>query len=268
MAEIHPSAIVDKDVQLGDGVTIGAYCVVKRGVVLGDETVLEPNVVIEKDVQVGKGNHFFSGCVIGAWPQILGLTKDQPIGRLVIGDGNTFHEHVTIHPSMHEGHNTQIGSENFIMVGAHVGHDSVLGDRIVLSNSVQISGHCKLGDGVWFSGMAGVHQFVTVGRWVYIAGLAGVNKDVPPFLTVSGHYPPQVRGVNKRGLRRGGFDEQQQERIIAAYRRLYREGGSLLENAAAMRQEDGLDKNVKEMVDAIEKSGQHRYGRYLEQFRH
>jgi UDP-N-acetylglucosamine acyltransferase len=199
---------------------------------------------------------------------MLGLDDSKVIGRLVIGNGNVFHEHVTVHPSIHEGRNTEVGDENFIMVGAHVGHDTVLGDKIVLSNGVQISGHCKLGDGAWLSGMAGVHQFVTVGRWVYIAGLAGINKDVPPFLTVSGHYPPRVRGVNVRGLKRGGYSPEEQERIVWAYKRLYRRDGSLLQRAKALAQEDGLDDNVKAMIDSIDKSSQHRYGRYLELYRH
>ena len=73
MAEIHPSAVVAKDVQLGEGVRIGPYCVVGSGVSIGDGTVLESHVVIEKNVKVGIKNRFFPGCVIGAWPQLLGL---------------------------------------------------------------------------------------------------------------------------------------------------------------------------------------------------
>jgi acyl-[acyl carrier protein]--UDP-N-acetylglucosamine O-acyltransferase len=84
---------------------------------------------------------------------------------------------------------------------------------------------------------------------------------------VSGHYPPKVRGVNKRGLIRAGFSEQQQKRIFDAYKKLYRSGGSLLENAKALAHEDGLDENVRVMVDAITRSSEHRYGRYLERFR-
>jgi len=137
-----------------------------------------------------------------------------------------------------------------------------------MSNYSQLSGHCKIETGVWLSGMVLLHQFVTVGKWCFAAGLAGINHDVPPFLVVSGHYPPRVRGVNKRGLIRAGLNEQQQERIFEAYRRLYREGGTLLENAKALAQEDGLDENVRAMIDVISKSSEHQFGRYREKFRH
>ncbi|MHC4299812.1 MAG: hypothetical protein ACYS7Y_21245, partial [Planctomycetota bacterium] len=111
------------------------------------------------------------------------------------------------------------------------------------------------------------HQFVTVGKWCFVAGLAGITRDVPPFLTVSGHYPPKVRNVNKRGLDRAGLDEPQQERIFEAYKRLYRQEGTLLENANALAAEDGLDENVRAMIDSITNSCKHQFGRYLETFR-
>jgi len=137
-----------------------------------------------------------------------------------------------------------------------------------MSNYVQISGHCKIETGVWLSGVVLLHQFVTIGKWCYAAGLAGINHDVPPFLIISGHYPPRIRGVNKRGLIRAGLSEQQQEKIFEAYDKLYRRGGALLENAKVLAQEDGLDENVRAMIDTITKSSEQRFGRYLEKFRH
>jgi UDP-N-acetylglucosamine acyltransferase len=268
MIKIHPSAVVGKDTQLAEDVTIGPNCVIGGSVSIGSGTVLNANVVINKDVKIGKNNHFFANCVIGDTPQILGLRPDTETGGLLIGDRNTFREQVTIHPSSKKGEFTKIGNDNFLMIGVHIGHDCTLEDKIVMSNSVQIGGHCKIETGAWFSGLAGMHQFVTIGKWCYAAGLAGITHDIPPFLIVSGHYPARIRGVNKRGLDRGGFSEEQQEKIFEAYKRLYRIDDALVENAKALAEEDGLDENVLAMVDAILKSSEHRYGRYLEQFRH
>jgi len=268
MIEVHPSAVVHKDTRLAEGVTIGPNCVIERGVSIGAGTVLDANVVIGKNVEIGRNNHFFANCSIGCWPQMLGLNSDAEIGGLLIGDNNTIREQVTIHPSIHQDGLTRIGDENLLMIGSHIGHDCVLEERIVLSNYVQIGGHCKIETGVWFSAMVLLHQFVTIGKWCYAAGLAGINRDIPPFLIVSGHYPPEIRGVNKRGLERADLSEQQQQKIIEAYKKLYRQGGSpLLENAKALAAEDGLDENVRAMVDMIIKSGEQRFGRYLEKFR-
>jgi UDP-N-acetylglucosamine acyltransferase len=267
MIQVHPSAVVHQETQLGDGVLIGPNSVIGRGVSIGADTVIDANVVIGNDVRIGEGNHFFSNCAIGGLPQVLELRPDVEIGGLLIGNNNVFREQVTVHPSIYPGKCTRIGNDNLLMIGVHVGHDCVLEDKMVMSNYVQISGHCKIETGVWFSGMVLLHQFVTIGKWSYAAGLAGINHDVPPFLIVSGHYPPRIRGVNKRGLARATLSEEQQQKICEAYDKLYRKGGALLENAKALAQQDGLDENVKSMVDAITRSSEHRFGRYLEKFR-
>lgn len=268
MVNIHPTAVVNKDVTLGDDVSIGPNCVIEAGVSIGRGTVLDPNVVVGSDVEIGSQNHFFANCVIGGKPQILGLDSNQKLGALKIGDRNVIREQVTIHPSIYEGHYTTVGNDSLLMIGVHIGHDCRLEDKIVMSNYSQVSGHCKIETGVWFSGMVVVHQFVTVGMWCYAAGLAGINRDIPPFLIVSGHYPTRVRGVNKRGLKRAGLSEEKQQNIFKAYDRLYRKGGTLLENAKMLSKEDSLDENVRAMIDKIKKSSEHRYGRYLEKFRH
>jgi len=253
---------------LADSVVVGPNCFIGSGTSIGEETVLEANVVIEKNVQIGKRNHFFSSCVIGGWPQILSLAPDAKLGGLIIGDDNVIREQVTIHPSMHHDGFTKIGNNNLIMIGVHIGHDCTIEDKTVLSNFCQISGHCKIETGVWLSGVVLLHQFVTVGRWCYAAGLTGINKDVPPFLIVSGHYPPEVRGVNKRGLQRAGLNEQKQQAILDAYKRLYRDSTEpLLQEAKKMAEEDGLDSNVRDMLEVIIRSAEHRFGRYLETLR-
>jgi len=267
MIEVHPSAVVHKSVQLDENVRIGPNCVVQEGVSIGEGSVLDANVAIAANVEVGKNNRFFFNCCIGCRPQILGLGPNEPVGGLTIGDNNIFREQVTVHSGMHAGGRTKIGNDNFLMIGAHIGHDCALADKLVLSNYVQVSGHIKIETGTWLSGMVLMHQFVTLGKWVYAAGLAGINHDVPPFLIVSGHYPPTIRGVNKRGLTRAALSEQQQKDIFNAYKRLYRNGEPLLETAKAMAQEDGHDENVLAMVESVINSSKHRFGRYLETFR-
>ncbi len=264
---VHPSSVVANNVQLAEGVKIGPNCVIENGCSVGADSVLIANVYIGKNVSIGRNNHLHPYCSIGGPPQILGSNPEDTFGSIIIGDGNTIREQVTIHPSMHADKSTTIGNNNLIMVGVHIGHDCILEDNLVLSNFSQISGHCKIETGVWFSGMVLLHQFITVGKWCYAAGLAGINHDIPPFVIVSGHYPPLVRGINKRGLKRAGLNEEQQENICGAYKKLYRNGRPLLENAKELAAEDNLDENVRAMVDAIIKSSKHRFGRYLELFR-
>ena len=267
MSKVHPSAVIDKTAQLADNVVVGPNCVVEEGVRLGPGCILDANVVIAKDVIIGSNNIFYASCVIGKNPQILGLGMDGKYGKLEIGDGNTIREQVTIHPSMHPDKSTTIGNDNMIMVGVHIGHDCILEDKIVISNYSQISGHCKIEAGVWLSGNVQLHQFVTLGKWCYAAGFTGINHDVPPFVIVSDHYPAEIRMINKRGLTRAGLSEQQQQAIFDAFKKIFRNGGPLLENAKELAQQPELDDNVRAMADMIINSSEHRFGRYRETFR-
>ncbi|MDH7598150.1 MAG: acyl-ACP--UDP-N-acetylglucosamine O-acyltransferase [Sedimentisphaerales bacterium] len=264
MSSIHPTAVIDKEAIIDPQAQIGPYCIVGRAAQIGAGTVLRSHVVIGDEVIIGKDNVFYPYCVIGSRPQILGFKEQVTVGSVVIGDGNTFREYVTIHRSKYSGCSTKIGNHNLLMVGAHVGHDCVLEDHIVMTNYVQVAGHCHIETGAWLSGLVGIHQFVTIGRWAYAAGMTSITRDVPPFVVVSGSYPTKVRGVNVRGLIRAGLNREQQKRIIAAFKELYRKGGPLLTKAQELAQQDGLDENVRAMVEAIHRSSQHRYGRFLE----
>ncbi|MHC4363503.1 MAG: acyl-ACP--UDP-N-acetylglucosamine O-acyltransferase, partial [Planctomycetota bacterium] len=147
MTQVHRSAVIDKDVRLDEGVTIGPNCVIDSGVSIGAGTVVEANVAIGRNVRIGRDNHFFANCAIGGQPQILGMGQDAEFGGLIIGDRNIIREQVTIHPSMNPDKVTEVGNDNLLMIGVHVGHDCVLEDKIVMSNYAQISGHCRIETG-------------------------------------------------------------------------------------------------------------------------
>ena len=151
--------------------------------------------------------------------------------------------------------------------GAPPVDDAIVEDKTVISNYSQISGHCNIQTGAWLSGMVVMHQFVTISKWVYAAGFSGINHDIPPFMIVCGHYPPEVRSVNKRGLARAGLDDDQKEKVFDAFKKLYKQDGVLLEKAKIILEQTD-DENVKDICESIINSSKHRFGRYLESFRH
>lgn len=265
---IHPSAVIDETAVIEDSVVVGPNCVVDEGTTIGQGTLIDANVVIGKNVKIGKNNKLYANCVIGRPPQLLGVGEDAPVGTLEIGDGNTIREQVTIHPSMYANEKTIIGSDNLLMIGVHIGHDCVLEDLIVLSNYTQISGHCKVETGVWLSGMVAVHQFVTFGKWCYAAGFSGINHDIPPFVIVSGHYPPEVRSINRRGLKRAGLSDEEQSDVVDTFKKIYKKDeGVFLDRVKELAANEDLGPNSKYMIESIVRSNEHRFGRYLESFR-
>lgn len=264
MSKIHPTAVIESSAQIGSDVVIGPNCFIDERAVIGSGCIFDANAVIGKDVKVGEKNIFYPNCVIGRNPQMLGAKPDTKFGKIEIGNENIIREFVTIHPSIYHDSITKIGNNNLIMVGVHIGHDCIIEDKVVLSNNTQVSGHCKIETGAWLSGTVQIHQFTTIGKWSYAAGFAGLNHDVPPFVIVSGHYPPEIRGINQRGLVRAGLNENQQEAIDDAYRLLFRAKTPLLQNATALIEKPGIDENVRAMCQAIINSSKQRFGRFLE----
>jgi len=268
MMDVARTAVVDKTAQLGKDVVIGPGCVVAPGVVIGDGCTLAANVIIAEGVTMGANNRVFANCVLGEEPQIIGTVG--PKTELIIGTGNVFRENVSINRgSPNGGGKTIIGNNNYLMIGSHLGHDCHVENNTVIGNNCLFSGHCKVESNVWLSALCGIHQFVTIGRFAYTAGLTAINADVPPFVRVSGAYPFRVRGLNTIGLQRAGFSPESIEALDEAYRSLYRRRrGPIAQALEEMSSRDGLDENVKYMLEFLHRSFQHRFGRYQELFRH
>jgi len=198
---IHPTAIIEDDVEIGPDCEIGAYAVIKRF------------------TRLGARNRIFEHAVIGGEPQDVKFKGET--SYLEIGDDNIIREFCTLHRANGSGQSTRIGSRNFFMVGVHVAHNCVIGDDNIFANEVALAGHITIEDHVFLSNGVGAHQFVRMGRHAMIGGKSKIVQDVLPFFITDGN-PPRVRGVNSIGLRRSGFNEDERRALKDAYRILFR----------------------------------------------
>ena len=64
-AGIHPTAVVDDGATIGDGVSIGPFCVIGPGATIGEGTQIRDHVTIGADAVVGAGCFIKSGVRIG-----------------------------------------------------------------------------------------------------------------------------------------------------------------------------------------------------------
>lgn len=217
---IHSTAIIDPDAQLAADVKVGAYAIIGADVTLDSGCVVEPHVVITGPSNIGKNNHFYQFCSIGAAPQDKKY-RDEPT-RLVIGDGNTFRENVTVNRgTVQDRGETTIGNGNWIMAGVHIAHDCVIGSNTIFANATALAGHVIVEDYAILGGYTLVHQFCSIGAHSFCGMGSVINQDVPNFVVVSGNLA-QPRGVNLEGLKRRGFTADQLGLVKKAYRTLYR----------------------------------------------
>ncbi len=77
---------------------------------------------------------------------------------------------------------------------------------------------------------------------------SAIAKDVPPYLMISGN-PAAPHGLNKVGLKRRGFSDEQIRNLTQVYKLLYRQGLSLEEATAQI---DEMAKSNEEVVRFVE----------------
>ncbi len=217
---IHPTAIVDKNAILHDGVSVGAYAIIGANVEIGENTQIMHHASISGHTTIGQNNTIYQFASLGEAPQDKKYNNEPT--RLVIGDNNTIREGCTLNIGTVQGVGvTTVGNNNWIMAYVHIAHDCLVGNNIIIANNVALAGHVTIKDWVILGGAVAVHQFCVIGEHSMMAAITGVIQDVPPYVMAFG-YRAEPKGINAEGLKRRGFTTQQIDNIKNAYRILYR----------------------------------------------
>ncbi|MRB24782.1 acyl-[acyl-carrier-protein]--UDP-N-acetylglucosamine O-acyltransferase, partial [Bacillus thuringiensis] len=66
---IHPTALVEQGVELGQGVSVGPFCHIQSGAVIGDNSELMSHVVVTGATTLGAGGKVYPHAVLGCDPQ-------------------------------------------------------------------------------------------------------------------------------------------------------------------------------------------------------
>ena len=147
MNDIHPTAIIGDDVEIGDDNYIGPYCYFTGYLTVGDN------------------NRFESHCSVGIRPEHTDHWHKD--GRTIIGDDGTFRDFVSIHAATTDGL-TRIGNGVIILNKAYVAHDCIIEDGVTLSCGVKIGGNVHIMRNSNLGMGATIHQYQVIGSWSMI----------------------------------------------------------------------------------------------------
>jgi UDP-N-acetylglucosamine acyltransferase len=248
--DIHPTAIVANEAEIGTDVSIGPFCTVGPDAVIEDRAKLVSHVVVDGHTRIGPDAVLFPFCTVGLPPQDFKY-KGEPT-RCEIGARTQIREHCTIHRGTVTGlGTTRVGTDCLLMAVVHVAHDCQLGDHVIVANNAVMGGHVRIGDHAVIGGAAALHQYVRIGRAAMIGGVSGVEADVIPFGSVIGNRA-RLAGLNVIGLKRRGFDKAQIQTLRAAFRVLFREPGVFAARLSQARAHHGVDPLVAEVLDFID----------------
>ncbi len=211
---IHPTAVIEENVTLGEGASLGPHVAVGRGARigarsvlcagavlgaesrLGEDCVVHPNVTIRERVTIGNRAIIHSNTTIGA--DGFGFrkvgeenVKVPQVGPVEIGDDVALGCNGTIDRAALDA--TVIGNGVKMDNHCHIAHNCRIGDNCILVAFARMGGGTVLGKNVLLAEDVGITDHVTLGDGAIVAGSAKVSKDVPPGAVVWGNPAQDIR---------------------------------------------------------------------------
>ncbi len=211
--QIHASAIVAKDADIGNNAEIGPAAVIGNCAVIGDNCIIAPGAVIGDGVQIGANvrigaNATITNAMIGENTTIHagvcigqdgfgfamgpdGHVKVPQLGRVIIGVGVEIGANTTIDRGT--GPDTVIGDGTKIDNLVQIAHNVQIGQNCVIVGQTGISGSTVLGDFVVLAGQVGLTGHLKIGSGARIAAQSGVMRNVDPGQEMGGSPAKPVR---------------------------------------------------------------------------
>ena len=192
-ADIHSSASIGEAVYIGPFVSIGANSVVGdrtvirsgalvgNDVVIGDDTTLSYRVLVLPRVRIGNRVVVQPGTLIGG--DGFGYVKDDETwvkipdaGTVVIEDDVSLGAYNTIE----RGNIGQTLIRQGVKTGnsVHIGHNSYIGRNTSVGMGAGIASNTFVGDNVFIGPKAGISEKLSIGHGATIGPKAGIITDV------------------------------------------------------------------------------------------
>lgn len=228
---IHPTAVIDDDVRIGEGAAIGPFVVIQSGVVIGARARILSHVSIGRGSRIGDDALLHAGVRIGHTVTAGHRLIVQP-GASIGGDGFSFvtpeksgieeirrtlgtrddirrQHYARIHSlgGVEIGDDVEIGANATIDRGTirattigsgtkidnlvMLGHNVQVGEDCLLCSQVGVAGSTRIGNRVVLAGQVGVNDNIEIGDDVIAGGASKIFTRVPAGRVILGH--PAVR---------------------------------------------------------------------------
>ena len=141
-----PGLLLGDDVEIGEGVSFGAYVVVHAGTAIGSGCVIEDHAVLGKRPRLARGS-----------------SARGEVGRLELGERVTVCAGAVVFAGASIGDEAILGDQSFVRERSRVGQGSVIGRGSVVDNDVQVGARVKVQTGVYLTAFTVIEDDVFVG---------------------------------------------------------------------------------------------------------
>jgi UDP-3-O-[3-hydroxymyristoyl] glucosamine N-acyltransferase len=197
---IHPTAVIETDSRIGEGVRIGAHAVISRrtvigagsvighgtvigtDVVIGEQTLIYHNVTVREGTKIGARVIVHSGVTIGSdgfgfAPKADGSYEKIPqLGIVVLEDDVEIGANCTIDRATMGETRIRKGAklDNLIQVA----HNVVIGEDTVIAAQAGISGSTRIGKQSMIGGQVGITGHLSIAERTKIGAQSGLHRSV------------------------------------------------------------------------------------------
>ncbi len=164
------ASYIDEHAQIGRDVTIGKFCIIEAGVVLGEDVQLGDYVLVQKGANIGSRTRIGTYCKVGA--------------KAVVGTDCSFTAYCEIRDLCKVGNRVSMGSRCTLSASTVVEDDVIIKYAFVATDTPDLTRNdekqvCTLKRGSLFGANVTIMPAVTVGEYSQIGACSQVRNDVP-----------------------------------------------------------------------------------------
>ncbi len=193
---IATTAIIGRDVQLGDDTRIGEYTVIEDGVRIGGRCEIAHNVVIHAGTVIGDNVRIDAGAVVGKQPmrsRNSATTSEKVVPPARIGEASLIGANSVVYAGCELGRSVLVADLATVREDVTVGDFTIVGRGVAIENHCTVGRYCKLETNVY------VTAYTTIEDRVFVA--PGVLTSNDNFI---GRTEERFKHFKGATIRRGG----------------------------------------------------------------
>lgn len=229
---ISSSAIIAKNVTIGNGVSIGANSVIESDVRIDDEVIIGAGCFIGNNTHIGTGSRLWANVSVYhdiSIGQYCLIHSGTVIGSDGFGYVNNIGKWIKIPQlgTVKIGDHVEIGSSTTIDRGAL--DNTVIGNGVIIDNQCQIAHNVVIGENTAIAGGVIMAGSLTIGRDCQIGGASVINGhiEITDKVLITG-MSMVIRPIKKPGIYSSGIPVQPNK--------IWRKTAALLMNIANLNQ--------------------------------
>ncbi len=192
---IHPTAVIAKTAEIGEGTTIAPFVVIGPGVKIGKNCHIGAHVILECTIMGDSCIVKPGSCIgtrgFGVDGDELGILDLPHVGRVIIGDNVSIGAKTTIDRGFVA--DTILGDNVKIDNLVQIGHNVIIDEGAMIAAQSGLSGSCHIGKNVMMGGAVGLADHIRIGDGAKIAARACLMHDVPAGEVWSGFPAMPIR---------------------------------------------------------------------------